>query len=256
MGKMALANNTTGNNNTASGMYALNGNTTGDYNSAFGYQALNNSQSGLGDIGVGPFAGRNIVQGELNIDIGGWGSADESNTIRIGIAPYHQKTYIAGIYSATGLSGLPVIVTPNGQLGAVVSSERFKTDIATMGANTEKLDQLRPVTFRYKTDVQGTVQYGLVAEEVAKVYPELVIRGENGRIDGVRYDELAPMLLNEVQRDHEHALTQDATIAIQEAKIASLEQQVTKVIDLEHELAEMRAALAALQSKDRVVAQR
>ena len=190
-------------------------------------------------------------------DIGSWGTVDESNTIRIGITPYHQHTFIAGIYNNTGLSGLPVIVTSSGQLGvAPVSSERFKSGIATMGPATEKLSQLRPVTFKLKSDAQGTVHYGLIAEEVAKVHPELVIRDENGRIDGVHYDELAPMLLNEAQKDHEHALRQDATIAMQAARIASLEQQGTEVKDLEHELAEMRSALAALQSKDQLVARR
>ena len=246
--------NTTGGNSTAFGYEALYANTTGRYSAAFGYQALYKAQSGLGNIGVGPFAGQNIVTGELNIDIGSWGTVDESNTIRIGIPGYHDHTYIAGIYNSTGLSGLPVIVTSSGQLGvAPVSSERFKTGIATMGSATKNLSQLRPVTFKLKSDATGTVQYGLVAEEVAKVYPELVIRNENGRIDGVRYDELAPMLLNEMERQHAQMAEK---IDTQAAKIASLEQQVAKVDYLEHELAEMRTALAALQSKDQVVAQR
>jgi hypothetical protein len=233
LGYFALYNNTTGNNNTAVGYQALYGSTTANYTTGIGYDALYNSQSGLANIGVGPLAGKNIVQGELNIDIGSWGSADESNTIRIGISPYHTHTYIAGIYSTTGLSGLPVIVTSTGQLGvAPVSSERFKTGIATMGPITDKLSRLRPVTFKLKTDAKGTTQYGLIAEEVAKVYPELVIRDEKGRIDGVRYDELAPMLLNELQK--------------QDAKIASLELQ----------MADMHAALATLQPKDPFVSQR
>jgi hypothetical protein len=129
------------------------------------------------------------------------------------------------------------------------SSERFKTGIEPMGSNTAKLQQLRPVTFHYKADPQGTLRYGLIAEEVAKVYPELVVRDSKGRIDGVRYDELAPMLLNEMQKEH-------ATVAAQAEEIRDLKQQVTKVNDLEHELTEMRTALAALQSKDQLVAQR
>lgn len=250
MGYAALFSNTTGSNNTAVGYLALYSNTVGPYSTALGYEALYKSQSGLGNIGVGPFAGQNIVLGELNIDIGSWGTVDESNTIRIGITGYHDHTFVAGIYNSTGLSGLPVIVTSSGQLGvAPVSSERFKTGIAMMGSATEKLSQLRPVTFKLKSDAQGTVHYGLIAEEVAKVYPELVVRDENGRIDGVHYDELAPMLLNEVQKEQ-------ATVAAQSAKIASLEQQVANVINMEHELAEMRTALAELQSKDQQVAQR
>ena len=143
-----------------------------------------------------------------------------------------------------------MVVTSNGQLGvAAVSSERFKTAIEPMGSDTAKLEQLRPVTFKLKTDANGTRQYGLIAEEVAKVYPELVIRDENGHIDGVRYDELAPMLLNEMQK-------QQQVNAAQAAKIDSLEQQVAKVDDLERQLAEMHAALVAIQSKDQLVAQR
>jgi trimeric autotransporter adhesin len=287
VGNLSLWKNVVGNNNTAAGAYALKSNTgsnnaavgyqallantTGVYGTAIGYQALLNSQSGLGNIGVGPLAGNNIIQGQLNIDIGSWGSADESNTIRIGIAPYHQKAYIAGIYNNTGLSGLPVIITSSGQLGVgPVSSERFKTDIATMGSNTEQLSRLRPVTFKLKSDAQGTVHYGLIAEEVAKVYPELVIRDESGRIDGVHYDELAPMLLNELQKQKQVNAEQTAKIAADHssvatlvaqhesdaARIASLEQQAAKVNELEHELVELRITLAALQSGDPVVAQR
>src|SRR6202035_4844350 len=97
----------------------------------------------------------------------------------------------------------------SGQLGVVVSSERFKTDIAPMGSYTAKLQALRPVKFHLKTDPHGAIQYGLIAEEVAKVYPELVIRDETGRIDGVRYDELAPMLLNEMQKQASINAAQD-----------------------------------------------
>jgi hypothetical protein len=88
-------------------------------------------------------------------------------------------------------------VTSSGQLGVLASSERYKTAITPMGENTKKLEQLRPVSFHLKTDPKGAVQYGLIAEEVDKVYPELVIRDDTGKIQGVRYDELAPMLLNE-----------------------------------------------------------
>ena len=108
-----------------------------------------------------------------------------------------------------------------------------------MGSSTAKLEQLRPVTFHLRTDPKGALQYGLVAEEVAKVYPELVIRDEKGRIDGVRYDELAPMLLNEMQKEQ-------ATVAMQNEKIASFEKQ----------LASVQAALIKLQPKDQLVAQR
>jgi len=131
----------------------------------------------------------------------------------------------------------------------VASSERFKTAIAPMGSNTAKLAQLRPVTFKLKSDATGTRQYGLIAEEVAKVYPELVIRDESGRIDGVRYEELAPMLLNEVQK--------------QAAEIRDLKEQQKQSVaqaeelrDVQQQLVELHAALAKLQSKDELVAKR
>jgi phage shock protein A len=127
-----------------------------------------------------------------------------------------------------------------------VSSERYKTAIAPMGSHTAKLGQLRPVTYHLKTDPKGALQYGLIAEEVARVYPDLVIRNESGRIDGVRYDELAPMLLNEMQQQQQKIAARDQHSAAQDAKISQLIGQ----------LAEMHAALVTLQSKDELVAQR
>jgi hypothetical protein len=148
------------------------------------------------------------------------GVAGESAKIRIGNPPYQTATYIAGIYG-TAVSGTPVMISSTGQLGVTVSSERFKTAIAPMGSISGKLQHLRPVTFHLKSDPRGALQYGLIAEEVAKVYPELVIRNESGRIDGVRYDELAPMLLNELQ------------------------QQAAQIRDLKQQMAELKGARAA-----------
>jgi multidrug resistance efflux pump len=140
-------------------------------------------------------------------------------------------------------------VSSTGQLGVTVSSERFKTAIAPMGSATAKLGQLRPVSFKLKIDATGTRQYGLIAEEVAKVYPELVIRDENGRIDGVRYDELAPMLLNEIQKRDAAQAEKDAAQAeknaLQEKHMAA---QDAKISQLMGQLAEMHAALVKLQS--------
>jgi hypothetical protein len=157
--------------------------------------------------------------------------AGESGIIRIGTPSTQITTYIAGIENAK-VTGSPVYVTASGQLGVLASSERYKTAIAPMGAETEKLQELRPVSFHLKSDPRGAVQYGLIAEEVAKVYPELVIRDQAGTIQGVRYDELAPMLLNEVQK--------------QAAEIRELKKLVT----------EMHADLLKLQAKDVLVAQR
>ena len=139
------------------------------------------------------------------------------------------------------------MIDSTGHLGVgSVSSERFKTAVAPMASNIAKLGQLRPVTFHLKTDPKGAVQYGLIAEEVAKVYPELVICNQSGRIDGVRFDELAPMLLNEVQQ-------QQQKIAAQAADIRDLKKQVAELNDLKQE---MRSALSQPKSKDQLVAKR
>ena len=149
--------------------------------------------------------------------------------------------------------GSAVYVTSTGQLGVHNSSERYKTAIAPMGANTEKLKQLRPVTFHLKSDPDGAMQYGLIAEEVDKVYPELVIHDAAGKIQSVRYDELAPMLLNEVQQQARKIDAQDKTNADQAAEISDLKQQAAELNDLKQE---MRAALVALKVKDQLTAQR
>jgi hypothetical protein len=261
-GSEALQNNTTGAANTASGYQALQSNTTGDTNTASGWLALTSNQTGSNNtatgvlalsaatgsnnIAVGANAGRNVTTGSNNIEIGNDGAAGDNKVIKIGTEGAQKKAFIAGVYSNTAVSGLAVVIGSNGELGAVSSSERFKTDIAPMGSNTEKLRRLRPVTFHYKAEAQGTLRYGLIAEEVAKVYPELVVRDGQGRIDGVRYDELAPMLLNEVQK-------QQQINAAQTARIASLERKVTEVDDLKRQLS---AVIQELKARDKLVAQR
>jgi len=244
----ALFANTTGNINTADGAQALQQNTTGWGNTATGQGALNHNTTGTVNIGLGYQAGENVTTGSHNIEIGNAGAAGDNNTIKIGTEGQQAKTFIAGIYN-TSITGNAVMVNSSGQLGVVVSSERFKTAVAPMGAKTAKLGLLRPVIFKLRTDANGEVQYGLVAEEVAKVYPELVVRDALGRIDGVRYDELAPMLLNEMQKDH-------AKVAAQESEIRDLKRQLARMNVLEHDLTEMRAALTALRPKDQLVAQR
>jgi hypothetical protein len=247
-GSAALYSNVSGSYNTAVGEGAMYG-ATGNDNTAIGQNALKGTVTGSGNIAVGYEASLNVTTGSNNIEIGNKGGAGDNKVIKIGTAGMQTKAFIAGIYSNTAVSGLTVVVGSNGELGAVSSSERFKTAIAPMGSNTEKLQQLRPVTFRYKADARGTLRYGLIAEEVAKVYPELVVRDQKGRTDGVRYDEFAPMLLNEMQRQH-------ATVAAQAAEIRELKQQVAKVNDLEQELAAMRTAFSQLQAGNQLVAQR
>jgi hypothetical protein len=250
-GSAALYYNASGSNNTADGEGAMYG-ATGSNNTAVGQNALKGSVTGTGNTAFGYEAGLNVTSGSDNIEIGNAGTTADNKVIRIGTKDIQKKTYIAGIYSNTAVSGLAVVIGSNGELGAVSSSERFKTAIAPMGSTTAKLQKLRPVTFHYKADALGTLRYGLIAEEVAKVYPELVIRDEKGRVDGVRYDELAPMLLNELQR-------QQKVVAAQAQEIGDLKQQErqfatqSEVQELKRQL---QAALAALQAKDRLVAQR
>ena len=199
MGHAALFTNTTGSRNSAVGSEALYVNTTGSYNDAVGYLALYGNTTGNYNVGIGYQAGYYLTSGSNNIDIGNHGAATDNGIIRIGITGVQTQTVIAGIESAK-VTGSAVYVTASGQLGVLASSERYKTAIAPMGPATEKLEQLRPVSFHLKSDPNGAVQYGLIAEEVAKVYPELVTRDEAGKVEGVRYEELAPMLLNEVQQ--------------------------------------------------------
>jgi hypothetical protein len=243
---------TTGKGNTAQGVNALYSNTTGIRNLGIGSNALYSS-NGSYNIALGFDAGQNVTTGSNNIEIGTSGTASDNNTIQIGLEGTQTMTTIAGIYGEP-VTGSAVYVTSTGQLGTLGSSERFKTDIAPMPALSEKLSRLRPVTFHYKTDPKRIPQYGLIAEEVDKVYPELVIRDDKGQIQGVHYEELAPMLLEEMQQQErridaqeEKNAEQATTIAAQAAEIRDLRQQVAKVNDLERELAEMRTALAALR---------
>jgi hypothetical protein len=244
-GYAALYQNTTGLFNTASGVYALESNLGGNNNTASGYQALQSNTTGDNNIADGYQAGSKLTTGSNNIEIGNQGTASDHNTIKIGTQGTQAATFIAGIYNHS-LTGSEVVITSTGELGVHASSERFKTAIAPMGSNSAKLGLLRPVICKFKSDAIGVRQYGLIAEDVAKVYPELVIRDENGRIDGVRYDELAPMLLNEVQKQQGAATAQAEQVAAQAAAISALQQQ----------LAVMQAAVAELQAKDELIAHR
>ena len=235
-GFQALNRNSGGHHNTADGLNAVFHNTTGNDNTGVGYLALFSNTTGLNNIALGANAGY-AVTGSNNIVVGSTGSAGESGVIRIG-GPSQSAAYVAGI-SSTQLTGSAVYVTANGQLGVLASSERYKTEIAPMASSTEKLHELRPVSFHLKSDPKGAVQYGLIAEEVNEVFPELVIHDNAGTIQGVRYDELTPMLLNEMQN--------------QAVQISELRQQVAELNNLK---LEMRAALVALKSKDQLIAQR
>jgi hypothetical protein len=236
-GLSALAGNTSGSDNTASGSFALVGNTAGNFNTATGDRALSSNTIGIENtasgaqalmnntgsrnIAVGANAGFNLKTGNANIYVGNTGAVSEANTIRLGQT--QTRTFVAGVFGKTASGGSQVLINSKGQLGTVVSSARYKRDIQTMGENSQGLYQLRPVTFRYKQDAQEARQYGLLAEEVAKVYPELVVRGPKGEVESVQYHQLIPMLLNELQHQQHALIAQSAELAELKAQNRSLE---------------------------------
>ena len=224
-GGAALASNITGNNNTAAGDSALNSNTNGNFNTAAGYAALFFNTSGNYNIGLGFEAGMNVI-GSSNIDIGNFGVATDTNIIRIGSA--QTSTFIAGISGATVASGVAVYVNPSGQLGALTSSQRYKQDIRNMNDASDALLALHPVTFRYKPDIDpaGIPQFGLVAEEVEKVNPDLVAHDDQGRPYTVRYEAVNAMLLNEFLKEHKKVEAQNTEIQDLKQSVAELKQMV------------------------------
>jgi hypothetical protein len=241
-GYQALLLNTTGGYNTASGYQALQNNTTGGYNTASGYQALQNNTTGYDNIALGYYAGGQLTTGSNNIMIGNYGSSSDDSTIRIGGG--QTKTFIAGIAGVSVTGGAAVYVNSNGQLGTSLSSRRFKEQITDMGDSSSKLFQLRPVNFFYKPqydDGSQLLQYGLIAEEVAKVYPEMVAYNSDGEIMTVKYQLLAPMLLNEMQKQSRELQEQRETIRQQQEQNRQQNEQVCK---LEARLAALEALLS------------
>ncbi len=262
IGHEALTSNTGGYDNTAVGKGALQFNTTGVGNTALGWLALGSSNgvdatgnvavganalafsNGSSNIGIGTAAGFNL-HGEhnYNIYIGNRGAANDDNTIRIGTSAFQSSTFIAGISGVTtGGAATAVVVDANGQLGTVSSSKRFKYDIHDMDEATRMMLQLRPVIFRYKqaqNDGSHPLQYGLIAEEVAEVYPELVQRSAEGEPNAVLYQFLPAMLLNEFQKQHRQ-------IEAQQERIRSLEGQLQQ---LAAETRQLQTQMAAFQAQ-------
>jgi len=259
----------TGSYNTAIGGHALTGITSGLHNVAVGYNAMLNATSGNnnvaigdsalagntgnGNIAIGQGAGAVLgIGGSSNIFIGhnGVASPQDNNTIRIGSV--QTKTFMAGIYNTAITNGIPVYIDSNGQLAAnllVPSSKKYKIEIADMAEASSRLMKLRPVTFQYKNEQNKgklTLQYGLIAEEVAGVYPELVQYGKDGEPDSVLYHELSPMLLNEVQKQHKKidALTQE--VKNKDAEIESLKKAI---MDLAGRLALVESAARTVAVK-------
>lgn len=227
----ALTYISSGVGNVAVGSSALQDNTSGGLNTAVGGNALLPIQTGALNIGIGFDAGANLPMGaNNNILIGSLGSGSDSGAIRIGRPGYQTSFYVTGVSgTSTGApDAVPVLIDTNGQMGTMNSSRRYKEDIQDMGDATLGLMQLRPVTFRYQkafNDGSKPLQYGLIAEEVEEVYPELIAHSADGQIQSVKYQMLDSMLLNEVQR------------------------QRTEIEQLQEKLAKMETALAAVAQK-------
>jgi hypothetical protein len=207
-GAQALTKSVTGGNNTALGCKALAGATTGSNNIAIGYQA-----------------GINLTTGSNNIEIGNVVYGNESNGIHLGTQGVQTRAVIAGIFGTTATSGVPVYVTSGGLVGTLTSSAKYKRDIKPMGHASDVLMALKPVTFEYKPEIDpsATPQFGLIAEEVEKVDPQLVVHDAEHAIYSVRYEAVNAMVLNEVQKQHETIDAQEKTIA--EAKAALAEEK-------------------------------
>jgi hypothetical protein len=230
IGTLALTNNTVGTFNTAIGRLALFGNDMGNSNTAVGSSALGDT-SGTNNIGIGADGGLNLTTGSNNICIGNSGVAGESGKIRIGTAGMQTATFIAGISGVTSAAGVGVFVNGSGQLGTMTSSSRYKEDIREIGEESDGLMSLRPVAFRYKPEVDptGLTQYGLIAEEVADVSPDLVVYDSDGRPETVRYHLVNALLLHEVQKQHRTAEAQEKLIEQQKAEIEGLKARLTKI---------------------------
>ncbi len=225
VGTAALLNNTEGNSNTATGVSALNSNTTGANNTANGTFALFSNTSGAGNMANGVNALDTNTTGSFNTALGvlaGMNQTTGSNNVYIGAEMFgvpgeSDACYIKSIFLQTSAAGIPVLINSNNKLGTTMSSKRFKHEIKSMDKDSEVLFALKPVTFRYKKDIDpaGTRQLGLVAEDVQKVNPDLVVRDKDGKPYSVRYDQVNAMLLNEFLKEHE--------------KVQELEKQVEKL---------------------------
>ncbi len=230
-GELALFSNTMGAQNTATGFQALNNNTTGGDNAAFGDQALLSSTTGGGNTAVGAFALLNNTTGVTNTALGfnaGFGITTADNVIVIGTNVAGQNVdhgcFIGEIFGQTSSSGTAVFINSEGRLGTATSSRRFKEAIKPMDQASESLFALEPVTFHYKKEIDptSTPQFGLVAEEVEKVDPALVVRDKEGKPYTVRYDQVNAMLLNEFLKEHRKNEERENTIAELKSGMAAL----------------------------------
>jgi endosialidase-like protein len=229
----------TGSNNTGIGSGPLFSNGTGNDNTAVGFEALISNTTGSNNIALGSGAGSALgtgAPGDDNIEIGNDGGGFDTGTIRIGTQGTQGACFIAGI--AGVLEDTPiaaVTINANGQLGTapsdgiMLSSRRFKKEIKPMDKTSEAILQFKPVTFRYKNQDKGTPQFGLIAEEVAEVNPDLVTRDENGEPYSVRYEAVNAMLLNEFLKEHQKVQRLEAALAAVNKRLKAQDAKIDKV---------------------------
>jgi len=237
-GAFALSANTTGVLNTANGAFSLFSNTTGNSNTVVGHSALHGNTTGTNNVALGFAAGFNHITGDNNVYIANEGVDGENSTIRIGSGLTHTKFLVVAVRGVTtgNNDAVNVVIDSAGQLGTMSSSRRFKKEIKPMDNASEAILALKPVTFRYKNDKTNRPEFGLIAEEVAEVNPDLVVRDKDGEIYTVRYDAVNAMLLNEFLKEHRtvqelksNAAKRDATVAQQQKQIEALTAVVQKV---------------------------
>jgi Chaperone of endosialidase len=236
VGYQALYNNATGNWNTALGEFALAANSTGNLNTANGYFALWQNSIGQENVALGYLAGGNLHTGSYNIYIGSFMTGEDGET---GVC------YIGSIFGQTSSGGTPVYINSAGKLGTTTSSRRFKEDIKLMNDASEALFALKPVTFRYKKEIdpKGLPQFGLVAEDVEKVNPDLVVRDKEGKVNTVRYEQINAMLLNEFLKEHKRVEEQEVTISDLKKDLGVLTAQ------LKEQAAEIQKVSAQLEMR-------
>src|SRR5437764_4900575 len=246
IGSSALRHNTTGVVNTANGFQALFDNTTGNSNTAVGRLALENNTTGFNNIGLGAVAGDNITTAYDVICIGA----------NVRCEDVSNSCYIGNIHGQTSAQGVAVFINSNGKLGTTTSSKRFKEDIKPMDEASEAILALKPVSFCYKKeiDAERTPQFGLVAEDVEKVNPDLVARDAEGKVYTVRYEAVNAMLLNEFLKEHRTVQEQKATVAqLKQDFQSKLAQQQKQIEALSVGLQKVSAQLELSKSAPQTV---
>jgi hypothetical protein len=246
IGYQSLNSNTLGAQNTAVGAHALAVSATAASNTAVGNQALANYTGGAGgNTALGNGAGFNLTSGGGNMYLGNEGVDGESGTVRLGSGSVHTRLFVAGVLNST-VTGAPVLISGTAQLGIAPSSARFKEEIRDMAGASDRLLELRPVTFRYKGHADDPTQFGLIAEEVEKVIPELVLHDPAGQPQTVLYNEMPAMLLNELQKQERRIEQQDEEISCLR-KVESLEERRMEQED--KEIASLRKQLESLETR-------